>query len=92
MEPAGVEPVSFEALWDGVSARYCHIKGKYYISARDLVMGICCEDPKKDDDTWTAACKHASKTWINIIRNPENCDLKQYLETFQFKGKNLVLC
>jgi hypothetical protein len=71
---------------DGVSVRFTKINDKFYISVRDLIIGICVKNPKKDEKSWQAAYKYASNTWLRIIAKPQKYELAQYLKTFQFRG------
>ena len=86
MELVSTQPASFENLFDGVSARYCNIDGWYYVSVRDLIIGICVKNPKKDEASWVAAYTHASMTWINMCQSSKKKELTEYLKVFQFKG------
>jgi hypothetical protein len=80
------KPSTFDQLFDGVGARYCHIDGKYYISVRDLIIGMCVESPKKDGESWNAACKYASQAWQKTITPSDKEELSNHLQTFQFEG------
>ena len=88
MQDTGVEarPVSFESLFDGVSARYCNIDGKYHMPVRDLIIGLSYEKPIKTKEDWIAAGKYASNTWLYLIKTSRTGDLTEYLKTFHFKG------
>ena len=86
MELVPTQPASFEDLFDGVSARYCNIDGRYYVSVRDLIIGICVKNPKNDEVSWNAACIYASNTWIRIMKSEKKEELTEYLKVFQFKG------
>ena len=84
------EPSTFEELFDGFEARYCYIDGKYYISVRDLIIGMCVESPKKDAESWNAACKYASNTWQKITKNSKIEELNDSFRCFQFEGNLLI--
>ena len=86
----GAKPSTFEELFDGFEARYCYIDGKYYISVRDLIIGMCVESPKKDAESWNAACKKASQTWQKTITPSVKEELADCLKTFQFEGNLLI--
>ena len=80
------KPSTFDNLFDGFSVRCCYLDGKYYVSVRDLIIGMCVESPKKDAESWNAACQYASKTWSRIKENKKIQNLEDSLKTFQFKG------
>ena len=84
------EPNTFEDLFGGFSARYCYIDGKYYISVRDLIIGMCVENPKETKDVWEKACCYASKTWNRIIECKKIRNIDDFLKTFQFEGKRFL--
>jgi len=84
------KPSTFEELFDGFEARYCNIDGKYYISVRDVIIGMCVPDPKKDAESWIAACKYASQAWQKTITPSVKEELADCLKIFQFEGNLLI--
>jgi len=86
MAVAKTSPNSFEEIFDGVNARYCNINGKYYMSIRDLIMGMCIENSTMDKETWEKACDRASNIWTKNIDKKKKEELAEYLETFKFEG------
>ena len=86
------KPSTFDNLFDGFSVRCCYLDGKYYVSVRDLIIGMCVESPKKDAESWNAACKYASQTWQRTITPSQKEEFANSLKTFQFKGNCMKIC
>ncbi len=84
---AGACIKSVEVFFDGFNAKYCELFGKYHISVRDLIIGMCIENARKDKESWKAAYKEASKKWIRIKEDEWNMyELGPYLQKYQFEG------
>jgi hypothetical protein len=83
--------ISINSQEEGVSVRFTKIKGKYYICVRDLIIGVCLNDPKKDKKAWIAACKYASNTWLYLSAKLQKDELAEYLGNFHFPGNHILM-
>jgi len=81
----GETVVPFHEIAPNASVRYAIIEGVGYLSVRDIIMAVCCneeEDAKKDKRKKQAK---ASQTWHTL---PETCknEVSLFLRNLQFKG------
>jgi hypothetical protein len=67
--------IPFGELLDGATVRATTIRGKNYLSVRDLIIAVCEKTPKR-----------ASETWKRDIGNDKKHEISEFLETFQFRG------
>jgi hypothetical protein len=99
---AGACIKSVEVFFDGFNTQYCELFGKYHIRVRDLIIGICIENPDfTDQKSQDAVYVNANQTWRRIKekKNKENKDkenldmieLRPFLQKYQFEGEIYLL-
>jgi hypothetical protein len=86
---AGACIKSVEVFFDGFNAQYCELFGKYHIRVRDLIIGMCIENPNLiERKSRTTAYKNASQKWIKMKEDKfDMLELQPYLQNYQFEGE-----
>jgi hypothetical protein len=91
---AGACIKSVEVFFDGFNAQYCELFGKYHIRVRDLIVGMCIENPNlTEQKSRGVVYANANQKWRRIKEGKseeEKSDMRElrpYLQQYQFPGK-----